>query len=237
MARDEKEMSSIWKGKMMKQFDLYEFTGILIPGVILITGSLPALPSSYVQFFNNGFSAAIYLIAVGYGLGHLVQAVGNILEWLFWKPFCGRPTEWLRLRQSKCFHKTWREKVFAYYQLNDNDEPEIKEWNSCVRLMMESVAGSGGPPQRLVVFNGNYGMFRGMAASFLLIGLVHLSYGNLTLQGAVFLVALFILSLYRMYRFGLYYATTLFATFINSNCLRREAASESGRPIDKTANS
>jgi len=206
----------------VKQFDLYEFTGVLIPGVILISGSLPALPENYTEFFKNGFAAAVYLIAVGYAAGHLVQAIGNILEWLFWKLFRGRPTDWLRLRQPKYFHGGWREKVFTYYHLNGEDEPGIKEWNSCVRLMMESVAGSGGPPQRLVVFNGNYGMFRGMAASFLLIGLVYLSYGNLTVKGAAFLGGLFILSLYRMYRFGVYYATTLFATFINNNCLHRE---------------
>lgn len=205
----------------MKQFDLYEFAGILVPGIILIAGSITVIPQSYVAILLNGITSAIFALAIGFGLGHLVQGIGNFVEWCFWKPFRGRPTDWLRLRNQKSFSSAWRSKIFAYFHLDPEIEPEPKEWDACVRLIIEAVNGSGNS-NRLLVFNGNYGLFRGMATVFLVLISINMLFGNLNLIGIIALLGLAVLSFYRMYRFAVYYAKTLFATFINIHQLMKE---------------
>jgi len=200
----------------MKEFDLYEFTSIFVPGVILIVGTLPLLPQSCVTLLiDKGALSIFYLLVIGFAIGHLVQAVGNIVEWFFWIPFRGRPTDWLRLRKQKYFSAVWRSKIFDYYQLDSHTEPHAKEWEGYVRLTIEKVTNSSGGPHRLLVFNSNYGMFRGMAAAFLLVMTAHWVYLKLTLIEGIILLGLTCLSLYRMYRFAGRYATILLATFIN----------------------
>lgn len=199
----------------MRQLDFYEFTGIMMPGILFIWAVTLTLPSEWTQAINNGISSIVYLIVLGYALGHLIQAVGNFLEWLFWIPFRGRPTDWLRFSDQNCFPQNWRQAIFEYYGLNVNENINSKEWKGYVTRIQEAVSRLASQG-RLQVFNGNYGMFRGMATSFILIGVVYLYFNNLQLRGALFLCLLTGLSLYRFYRFSIYYARTLFASFINS---------------------
>ena len=75
----------------MRQFSFYEFTGILLPGVTVLAGLMILFPDwelpSFVREVSIGGLGALVIAA--YLIGHLVQAVGNFIEWLWWKPWGG----------------------------------------------------------------------------------------------------------------------------------------------------
>lgn len=75
-----------------------------------------------------------------------------------------------------------------------------------------------GHPDRIDIFNGNYGMFRGISSSILTILVI--SFIDNEQQPLVLylvLVISFLLSLYRMHRFGIHYARELYIQFLTIN--------------------
>ncbi len=81
----------------MKKFDFYEFTGILVPGVILLYALSLRFPEVTPFMSSQQLSVGDLglFIVLSYVSGHLVQSVGNFVEWVFWKPFGGMPTNWV----------------------------------------------------------------------------------------------------------------------------------------------
>jgi len=80
----------------MRQFDFYEFAGVIAPGTVILLAAgliwpdyLGALHKLAVTL--GGFGLALVLAYVG---GHLLQAVGNLLESVWWKINGGRPSDW-----------------------------------------------------------------------------------------------------------------------------------------------
>lgn len=82
----------------MRQFDFYEFVGVVVPGAVVLTGVALAWPV-------EGQPGAVLGISVGglgtgvilaYAAGHLVQALGNGIEKAWWKAWGGIPTDWVR---------------------------------------------------------------------------------------------------------------------------------------------
>ena len=84
----------------MKQFDFYEFTGILAPGATVLTGAILLFPGwglhALIKDISIGGMGVFVVLA--YVLGHLVQAVGNGIESVWWKLWGGRPTDWVRTK-------------------------------------------------------------------------------------------------------------------------------------------
>ena len=79
---------------MNRTFDFYEYAGIIVPGAILTLGLLYFFPEGRALFAKDGitFGELGLFVIVAYAAGHVVQGVGNWLEWAWWKLWGGIPS-------------------------------------------------------------------------------------------------------------------------------------------------
>ena len=80
---------------MSSKFDAYEIVGVIMPGSVLLFGMALLFPDLKSLFFAQGFSLGelgLFLV-LSYVTGHLIQAIGNLLEFIVWKGFGGMPTD------------------------------------------------------------------------------------------------------------------------------------------------
>jgi hypothetical protein len=205
----------------MKEFNYYEFIGVLILGAILLYGiSLIFTNIGPVLFIPNlsigGFGLFFVL---SFAFGHLVHALGNGLEYIWWKIFGGMPTDWIRTGKFDFLGKKIRETIelrvrnhirmpnFAFKKINPT------EWNSIVGRIYAAVEGKG-KGRRVDIFNNNYSLFRGMATTFLcLAGITVANSPKNWLWALGYLIASLV-AIYRMNRFGKYYAREVFIQFL-----------------------
>jgi hypothetical protein len=87
--------------------------------------------------------------------------------------------------------------------------------SECLAIVREvySLVAAAGKANRVDIFNGNYGLMRGLAASALVLLLAAI----VTAKSAYVIAALvivFLLALQRMHRFGKHYAIELFVQFL-----------------------
>ena len=80
-----------------KDFDPYELIGVITPGTIVALLLTIEAPAFRGLLGKDGLSIGDFglFVLVAFVLGHLVHAVGNLLEYLIW-PFAGLPTNWVR---------------------------------------------------------------------------------------------------------------------------------------------
>jgi hypothetical protein len=96
----------------------------------------------------------------------------------------------------------------------DPGSAHSKPWKAITRQVYAAVARSGGTA-RIDVFNGNYGMFRGIVAAVIVTGLAGAVSGRIEdyrIYGG--LVVMLALALLRMHRFAVIYARELFVAFL-----------------------
>ena len=83
---------------MKKEFSFYEFVGIIVPSTILLFALNFMLNIVYnktiIDFGKIGESLIFFIIC--YGLGHLLQGLGNYYEEIIWFIYGGQPTKWLK---------------------------------------------------------------------------------------------------------------------------------------------
>ncbi len=207
----------------MKTFDFYEFAGILTPGAVILYAISRICPETapFIEAKDFTLGDLGLFVILAYVAGHLVQAFGNLIEKALWKPFGGMPTNWLLQRRQELLSQT--QATALPERLRDVigislDKPiadqSAKDWFPITRQIYAAVSAAG-RAQRIDTFNGNYGMFRGIASAFLLCAVlnmvVHWPEGwpvSVGLMGAA------ALALLRMHRFAVHYARELFVQFL-----------------------
>ncbi len=208
---------------MKKDFDFYEFSGIILPGFLTLTG-ISLIDNSLRTFvWTPQISVGLVLLGIilSYIAGQLIQGLGNFLESVWWKLFRGVPTDWLRTRNNKVISLSQINKIeeLIKNQLAPSNFESIKklsknEWYLLTRQIY-SIIEIVNKSKRIDVFNGLYGLNRGIATSFLIITIIYLFYYGFTnISIIIVLLILFSLSLYRMHRFAIHYARELFVQFI-----------------------
>src|SRR5262245_16661633 len=203
---------------MTRNFDFYEYAGIIIPGTVLVMALVWLFPESRAFFSKEGVTLGELglFVIIAYAAGQLVQAIGNGLEWVWWKLCGGMPSgqvlcgKYLSADQYKRLLEALRP------VLGDADPCKMQqpERLAIVREVYSEVAGAG-KASRVDTFNGNYGLMRGLAAAFVMT----FAFAIVTSQGIIalcVLAILFLLAIYRMHRFGRHYATELFTQFLAS---------------------
>jgi hypothetical protein len=194
---------------MNRNFDFYEYAGDIIPGAALTLGLLIFFPEGRAFFTKEGitFGELGLFVVIAYAAGQLVQGIGNYIEWLWWKPWGGMPGK--RLVAGHYLSAEQRKRLVEALKKDprfgrDLGIAEKSEYRAIVREVYAVVAGAG-KSARVDVFNGNYGLLRGLAAAFVALIVVALVLGKSIYVIATLAILLF-LAIQRMHRFAVHYA-------------------------------
>lgn len=204
----------------MKNFDAYEFIGIIAPGAVVAVAIMLAFPAVTEHVLSKQFSLGslgIFVI-ISFVLGHLVAAVGNIYEAGMFAITGGMPTARVRKQTQKVISSSQRCRVeegvrarqgidFSLESVSDRD------WYSITREIYADVA-AGGHNARIDSFNRQYGLLRGIASSLFVVTvwltITEWHTPALPLTAAVATV----LATIRMMRFAQTYARELFVQYV-----------------------
>lgn len=207
----------------MRNFDFYEFTGILVPGALtlaILGLLLPGIPPMLQGVGSISVGSLGIFVLLAYAAGHLIQGVGNLVESIFWKLQGGMPTDWIRSEPQKLLSggqvADLISRIRPLLRIGvDGSLADVtpKEWIGVTRQAYATVqkAGRSG---RVDVFNGNYGLMRGLSAGLFLC-LAVLPFSPTRSMGmAGVLGACAVVALARMRRFGIHYGRELFTEFL-----------------------
>jgi hypothetical protein len=198
----------------------YEQVGIVIPGSVLLVGLLFYFPALNLLLAKDGVTLGQFgiFLLLSYGLGHLLAAVGNALEWALWKVAGGMPTDWvIKVKGTSLLSSAQIQalatKVTARLGIKIENivGMDRKAWFPISRQIYADVAKNG-KPDRIETFNGNYGLNRGLAAATLVLAAVSTVEGKGTIAAAFILVA--VVYGYRAFRFARYYAREMYVQFL-----------------------
>lgn len=197
---------------MKKDFSFYEFVGLVVPACIFLFGGYLIL-KFYKQIQIVDFSKlgeTVIFIIVCYGVGHIIQSLGNLFEKLIWFIYGGMPTKWLSTPNH--FKKTLFEQSLNQDILQKVQSKFGTKQKDYGRLTY-NVLYQSGKTGRIDIFNGNYSLFRGLTISFLLLAGIVCYYSDWQHSLISFIPMLLLTR--RMIRFAKYYATETFMTFYN----------------------
>lgn len=209
------------KGNGVRNFDLYEFTGILLPGSIFLLSLVTLYPELGDIFLSHGVNVGEFgfFMVIAYATGHVIQAGGNLVEFLWWKRG-GMPTDWVRSGKGSLLHRQQisslieKVKTKCGYELpSPLSDLTAKEWYSITRQIY-SIVQADGKAARVDMLNGNYGLNRGLTAALLTAGI--LTAIQMKWSPAIFLLLVGFVCLYRMHRFGRHYGRELFIEFLRT---------------------
>ncbi len=208
----------------MRQFDFYEFAGVIAPGVVVLLAAGLIWPDylggiQKLDVTLGGFGLALL---IAYVVGHLLQGVGNIFESLWWKLMGGWPSDWPRTGRGDLLSKAQLAKLqdrirsdFGFADFGFTKDLTAKAWHPIFRQIYAAVRAAS-RDDRAHTFNGNYGMFRGIvAAAIVSIGgiLIVRGWEAWPLCGAF--VAAGLLAALRMHRFAKHYARETLVQFLS----------------------
>ena len=203
----------------MSKLTFYEQVGIVIPGSVLLFGLVLYFPALRDTLAKDGISVGELgvFVLLGYAAGHLVAGLGNIGERLLWSISGGMPTQWvvkptttlLSPQQLDALAQKIESRLGLAVQRIRGMDRAI--WGPISRQMHADVVKNG-RAERIEVFNGNYGLSRGLAAACLALALVALWKGDYHIAIGLFIASA--MYTYRAYRFGSHYARELYAQFL-----------------------
>jgi hypothetical protein len=203
---------------MNRTFDFYEYAGIIVPGAVLVMALVWLFPESRTFFSKEGVTLGELglFVIIAYAAGQLVQAIGNGIECVWWKPFGGMPSGQALCGKYLIISPNQHKRLVDALRpaLGDADPRKMPEAQrrAIVREVYAEIAGAN-KAGRVDTFSGSYGLMRGLAAAFVVIFVLAIIAG----KGATVLCAvtiLFILAIQRMHRYSRHYATELFIQFL-----------------------
>jgi len=196
-----------------------EQLGIVIPGSVLMLGFVLYYPALQFVAAKDGLSVGDLglFVLIAYAAGHLVAAIANALETLFWGILGGMPSDWVTRDPPSLLTpeqvESLRTKLATRFSIAI---PKIagldrKMWRPISRQIYADV-GKNGKADRVDTFNGNYGLNRGLASACLVLLVVALAHADGMISAGLAFAAL--VYGYRAYRFAMYYARELYVQFL-----------------------
>lgn len=200
---------------MKKDFSFYEFVAVFLPGAVLLGGAAGLYEETRLWITSKDFGASqlgLFIIA-SYVLGHLLQCLGNLLEFLFWIGR-GKPSHWITRENIPYLTSNQTESLPALYE--DLTKSPITNRLSLSKKETRNLTGSlftyirqQGQTDRIDTFNGNYGLFRGIASGLSILIAMSFIIGS-QIYVSLFLIICLVCALIRMNRFGIHYASELY---------------------------
>ena len=204
---------------MSSKFNAYEIIGVLAPGSTILFGLALIFPELKAIFFDKGFSLGdLGLFTVlAFVAGHLVQAVGNAFEKLFWKPFGGMPTDWYLKDPTRLLDTSQIDRMGQILNARFNlGEGKPANWPSIIRELYADIHEAG-RSERIDSFNRVYGLMRGVTSSLLVVSACAILQSSENWKAAALLLVAAVLSGYRMHRFGRLYGRELLVEYLRLN--------------------
>lgn len=206
----------------MRKFDFYEFAGILTPGTLLLAGLMYFWPGivapNELDKLSIGGLGMFTLLA--YVAGHLVQAVGNWIEKVWWQLAGGMPSDWIRSGKVALLAPAQIQEMKVDLQerlrltLPDKlSELSSGDWIGITRQVYAAVAAAK-QSSRVDTFNGNYGLHRGLLAAAVVLLLASIPATAATMNSTVTLCIIGAVAATRMHLFGKHYGRELFVQFL-----------------------
>jgi hypothetical protein len=203
----------------MQKLSVYEQIGIVIPGSVLVFGLVLYYPELKLLTTKDSMSVGELglFVLIAYAAGHLIAAIANALETMFWGVLGGMPSDWVTRNPPRLLSAQQIENVRTRLKTRLNIEmakiagSDRKAWWPIARQIYADVAKSG-KPDRIDTFNGNYGLNRGLASSCLVLMVVALAHADWLIAAGLFAGAA--IYGYRAYRFGVHYARELYLQFL-----------------------
>ena len=207
----------------MKEFDFYEVTGVIAPGMVLLVGAallfFPEQHQSLISIANLSLGSLGVGLVLAYVAGQLLHAVGNGLETVWWWFWGGMPTDWIRSAKHDLVASNQRDLIRTRLRATLNaptfelSTVDAGGWYAITRQMYAAIAAAG-RSARLDIFNGNYGLCRGIAAGLLLLFTWSIILDWRAWRVETALAVLIALALYRMHRFGVQYGRELCVQYL-----------------------
>lgn len=206
---------------MSKPLDAYAVIGVVTPGAIVILGASIAFQQISRYTIDEGVTLGglgIFVI-LSFAAGHLIQAIGNLLETVFWKPFGGKPSLWVLGAKQTLLSDGQRTRLFDKAKsIDDGFTPEgnhaAEAWTAITREIYARVK-SAKAAGRVDAFNRNYGMLRGIAAAMIVSSVIIAQKKGIDWDLVAVSVFTVLVALFRMYVFGKHYARELFVSFLS----------------------
>lgn len=205
----------------MTKLTFYEQVGIVIPGALFLAALIVIVPALqvYISLTSVGVGEFGIFVLVAYGIGEAIAALGNIVEFLWWKSFGGMPSNWViktkpnLLNASQIATLTARINADFGMSISSVVGLSAKEWGPIFGQIYRAALGIRA--DRIETFNGNYGLNRGLASAFIALVAVVLiqNWASWKLAAALAIAAL--VYLYRMHRFGKHFAKEVLFVFLN----------------------
>lgn len=214
----------------MRQFDFYEFAGIIAPGMLVVIGGI-IIVFPNVEDLKELADLSVGGLGIGvlvaYVAGQLLQALGNGIENVWWRIRGGMPTDWVRTGKNNLIaddqRKLLQDKV--RHMLKDTAFElkatlSAKQWYSITRQIYAMLDAD--KRARVDIFNGNYGLHRGIASGLLVL-LVMVTFVDWQAWRIELLLSLlFGMAIYRMNRFAIHYGRELFVQFLEADIERNK---------------
>lgn len=206
----------------MRQFDLHEFLGYIAPGMLLLVGISIVWPEGReaLKLTDLSIGGLGVGVVVAYAVGQLLQAVGNGIESLWWRLWGGAPTDWLRTKKHELIDPDQAARVEEKVSVMLGKQgfalqPSISRgaWYSITREVYAAVSAAG-LSRRIDIFNGNYGLCRGIAAGLAVVAIWSVAVDWAAWQLHLATIGLFVLAVYRMHLFGVRYGREVFVQFL-----------------------
>ncbi|MEQ8379720.1 hypothetical protein [Parvibaculum sp.] len=203
---------------MNRSFDFYEFAGVLVPGAVLLIGLFWIFPHTELPLAGLDFSASDLAIFVflAYATGHLVQGVGNWIEVFWWEMSSGSPSR--KILQGKTLDEFTYSRLLEALRtdgfLDVNSSTVPSSIATTITREVYATVSANGRSNRVDIFNGNYGLLRGLTAALTIIFFLTLFVAKDPAAISISAV-LVVLSCQRMNRFSRHYATELFVQYVN----------------------
>lgn len=203
----------------MKKLSFYEQVGIVIPGAVVLFGLLFYFPPLVAILAKDGISVGGLgvFVLVAYAAGHLVAGIGNVIESALWWFFGGMPSDWVVKPAPNILAEPQINRLLGHVRSRLGLELETviglerRSWWPISRQLYADVMKHG-KPQRIDIFNGNYGLNRGLSAATA--ALCAVAFFEKDWWAALGLLVASAIYLFRAYRFGIHYARELYNQFL-----------------------
>jgi hypothetical protein len=205
----------------VNKLSFYEQVGIVIPGAVFLFVTMFYVPELRNVLGKDGVNLGGLgvFVLIAYAMGHLLGAVGNLIEAAYWRTRGGMPTSWVVGSRPRLLspEQIVRLEVVVNKRLG-LDVKTLRNFDGSAWLpisrQIDADVQTHVKASRIETFNGNYGLNRGLCAAMLV-----LAFGSLLVQPARWFVSLGLAAmsaiyLYRMHRFGVHYAGELYNQFL-----------------------